>query len=317
MVASDKSKKKHGKGNVASAADVNELEAEDLKKRELKEDFEEELGLKKEKKKKKDKHTELEPEVEEEPKAKKKKKRLEFEVEEEPRPGSKKKAKHVELEVEEKPRAKKKKDLELEVEDEPRAKKKKKQPALEVEDEPGQRQKKHKKQLQEGKAQAGDGDDDAVERQNAPSHVSPDALGESSANAGFCVFLGGIPWSVDEGQLRADFEDCGVITDVNLLTDAQTGLSRGTAFMTFKDQSGRDAALKFDGQDYKGRLLKVVPAESKPGPARGAIEYEVFVKGLHSSAREADVREKFQSCGTILKLNMPTREGGMCKGFAW
>lgn len=79
------------------------------------------------------------------------------------------------------------------------------------------------------------------------------------------VFVGGLPWSIDEDILRRDFSECGEITDLHLLRDKETGGSRGMAFISFANAAGFQAAIKYDGDDYGGRTLKVCRAESKKG----------------------------------------------------
>merc|ERR1711920_763055 len=66
----------------------------------------------------------------------------------------------------------------------------------------------------------------------------------------------GIPWSTDEATVRADFEECGPIEDFALPEDDQ-GRIKGIAFITYKTKAGVEKALKFDGDDYGGRRLKV------------------------------------------------------------
>lgn len=82
------------------------------------------------------------------------------------------------------------------------------------------------------------------------------------------VFVGGLPWSCGEDMLRRDFSECGRITDLAILTERETGRSRGIAFITFEDEAGFQAALKYNGDMYGGRTLKVCKAESK-GQRRG------------------------------------------------
>merc|ERR1712194_185307 len=67
----------------------------------------------------------------------------------------------------------------------------------------------------------------------------------------------------DEATLRKDFSECGSIADLLLLTDKETGRNRGMAFITFADLKGFEKALKYDGDDYGGRTLKVCKAEAR------------------------------------------------------
>mmetsp|Transcript_53864 Transcript_53864/g.136769 ORF Transcript_53864/g.136769 Transcript_53864/m.136769 type:complete len:336 (-) Transcript_53864:90-1097(-) len=83
------------------------------------------------------------------------------------------------------------------------------------------------------------------------------------------LFVGGIPWSVEEDQLRKDFSECGEIVDLKLMMDMETGKSKGIAFITYSDEAGFQAALKFDGKEYAGRKLNISKANSTGGKSKG------------------------------------------------
>jgi len=76
------------------------------------------------------------------------------------------------------------------------------------------------------------------------------------------VFIGGIPWDTPEHTLREDFEECGAIESLAALKD-DSGRFKGIAFITFTTTEGVEAALKYDGDDYGGRTLKVAMASAR------------------------------------------------------
>jgi len=142
----------------------------------------------------------------------------------------------------------------------------------------------------------------------------------ASANTeSFQVFVGGVPWAAAAETLKADFSECGEVTDVNLLTDARTGLPRGIAFISFKDEAGMRAALKYDGEPYGGRTLKVTQVDGRnaKGSGKGREKLEVFIKGLPGEIKEKSLKKHFVGCGELIRVNMPTDDAGKCKGFAW
>ena len=53
------------------------------------------------------------------------------------------------------------------------------------------------------------------------------------------IFVGGLPFAADEGEIREEFGRFGDIEDVYLPRERETGKSRGFGFITFRD--GRDA----------------------------------------------------------------------------
>ncbi len=78
------------------------------------------------------------------------------------------------------------------------------------------------------------------------------------------LFVGGLSWGTDDEMLRSSFEKFGEIDEAKVITDRETGRSRGFGFVTFSDD---DAALnaisEMDGQDLDGRTVKVNEANEK------------------------------------------------------
>merc|ERR1712187_1060453 len=132
--------------------------------------------------------------------------------------------------------------------------------------------------------------------------------------------------------LRKDFSECGEIEKMSLPLNDE-GKLRGIAFITYKTQEGVDAALKFDGDDYGGRTLKVNRAGAKgdkgkgkskgekgmgeKGKGKGSKEFEVFVGGLPFAVEEATLRKDFEECGEIESLRLPLNEEGKPRGIAF
>jgi heterogeneous nuclear ribonucleoprotein A1/A3 len=79
------------------------------------------------------------------------------------------------------------------------------------------------------------------------------------------LFVGGLPFNVDEERLRTRFEAYGEIEDLNLVKDRFSGQSRGFAFITFATQHAAETALAENGKDIDGRALKVNIAQDKQG----------------------------------------------------
>merc|ERR1712060_1040391 len=112
---------------------------------------------------------------------------------------------------------------------------------------------------------------------------------------------------IDEETLRRDFEECGEITNLKILLNKDTGESRGLAFITFKDEAGFNAALRYNGDNYGGRPLDIRKAESKGagqaidkskplGPKPAGCN-SVVLKGLLPELTEASLRKIFKKCG--------------------
>lgn len=77
------------------------------------------------------------------------------------------------------------------------------------------------------------------------------------------LFVGGISWDTTEDGLKEFFEQVGEVEEVKIITDRQTGRSKGFGFVTMK--SAEDAAKAKDelnGKELDGRELRV--DEAKP-----------------------------------------------------
>jgi RNA recognition motif-containing protein len=83
------------------------------------------------------------------------------------------------------------------------------------------------------------------------------------------LYVGNLPFTTGESELREIFEKHGALASVNVITDRETGRSRGFAFVEFEDGASADAAQQaLDGQEMGGRTLRVNEAHERDG-ARG------------------------------------------------
>ncbi|MBW1683870.1 MAG: RNA-binding protein [Deltaproteobacteria bacterium] len=78
------------------------------------------------------------------------------------------------------------------------------------------------------------------------------------------LYVGNLSFSSTEEDLRAAFESHGAVDSVNVITDRETGRSRGFAFVEMDDASAADNAMRaLDGSDLGGRTLKVNEAKDR------------------------------------------------------
>jgi cold-inducible RNA-binding protein len=78
------------------------------------------------------------------------------------------------------------------------------------------------------------------------------------------LFVGGLSWGTNDEALRKAFEKFGEVTDAKVITDRETGRSRGFGFVTFaEDQHASNAIGEMDGSNLDGRTIKVNEAEDK------------------------------------------------------
>ena len=79
------------------------------------------------------------------------------------------------------------------------------------------------------------------------------------------LFVGGLSWNTDDNLLRSTFENHGTVTEAKVISDRDTGRSRGFGFVTFTDaESATEAIAQRDGTDLDGRTIRVNLAENKP-----------------------------------------------------
>ena len=85
------------------------------------------------------------------------------------------------------------------------------------------------------------------------------------------IYVGNLPFSATESDLRSLFETHGAIASVDVITDRETGRARGFAFVEMEEASGASDAIRaLDGTDMGGRSLRVNEAQDKRsgGPRR-------------------------------------------------
>ena len=78
------------------------------------------------------------------------------------------------------------------------------------------------------------------------------------------LFVGGLSWNTTDDGLRSAFETFGAINDVKVITDRDSGRSRGFGFVTFDDAADAETAIeKMNGTELDGRTLNVNVAQDK------------------------------------------------------
>jgi len=83
------------------------------------------------------------------------------------------------------------------------------------------------------------------------------------------LFVGGLSWGTDESGLRAAFEQYGEIVEVKVITDRDTGRSRGFGFVTFAETDDANRAIEeMNGKPLDGRNIAVNEAHDR-GDRRG------------------------------------------------
>lgn len=81
------------------------------------------------------------------------------------------------------------------------------------------------------------------------------------------VFIGNLNFETSESDVRVTFEQYGEVSRVTMMTDRETGLSRGFAFVEMpNDEEAATAIADLNGRHAGGRTLTV--NEARPRPER-------------------------------------------------
>jgi RNA recognition motif-containing protein len=84
------------------------------------------------------------------------------------------------------------------------------------------------------------------------------------------LFVGGLAWATNNDGLRAAFEPFGEVTDAVVISDRDTGRSRGFGFVTFATAEEADSArVSMDGAEVDGRRIRVDSANDRPRTGGG------------------------------------------------
>ena len=85
------------------------------------------------------------------------------------------------------------------------------------------------------------------------------------------LYVGNLPFTASEDEIRELFERHGAVDKVSVITDRETGRPRGFAFVEMGEGANADAAIQaLDGRDFGGRSLRVNEAQDRRGGGGGA-----------------------------------------------
>ncbi|MBS1786136.1 MAG: RNA-binding protein [Acidobacteria bacterium] len=86
------------------------------------------------------------------------------------------------------------------------------------------------------------------------------------------LYVGNLPFNVTEQDLEEIFAQVGTVENVSIVTDRDTGRSRGFAFVQMDTQEAADAAVQnFNGRELEGRTLTVNEARPREPRSGGGF----------------------------------------------
>ncbi len=77
------------------------------------------------------------------------------------------------------------------------------------------------------------------------------------------IYVGNLPWRATEAELQDFFSTFGDVQSVAIITDRETGRSRGFGFVELDDAAADKAIEEADGKDFGGRPLRVNEARER------------------------------------------------------
>ncbi len=84
------------------------------------------------------------------------------------------------------------------------------------------------------------------------------------------IYIGNLSYNVTDQDLQKLFEEYGKVERSNIISDRETGRSKGFGFIEMPEQSeGQKAIEELDGQDVDGRNIRVNEARPKEDKPRG------------------------------------------------
>ncbi|GMH02764.1 hypothetical protein Nepgr_004603 [Nepenthes gracilis] len=100
-------------------------------------------------------------------------------------------------------------------------------------------------------------------------------------------FVGGLAWATDDQALERAFSEFGQVVNSKIITDRETGRSRGFGFVTFASEQDMKKAIEaMNGQNLDGRNITVNEAQSRGGGGGGGGGYHGGNDGGYGGRRE-------------------------------
>lgn len=81
------------------------------------------------------------------------------------------------------------------------------------------------------------------------------------------LFVGSLSWGVNDDQLQDFFAQVGKVISAKVITDRDTGRSKGFGFVEMEDEDAKKAIAELDGKELDGRAIAV--NEARPREDRG------------------------------------------------
>lgn len=104
---------------------------------------------------------------------------------------------------------------------------------------------------------------------------------------GKALYVGNLPFTCKENELHDLFATIGAVDNVRIISDRETGRSKGFGFVEMlSEEEAGDAVKKFDGYECEGRILKVSFAVYNSARRGGATRRDEVPNGNYRNDRQ-------------------------------
>ncbi|TYH26388.1 hypothetical protein ES288_A03G248300v1 [Gossypium darwinii] len=144
------------------------------------------------------------------------------------------------------------------------------------------------------------------------------------------VFAYQITLKASERDIYEFFSRAGKVRDVRLIMDRNSRRSKGFAYVEFYDVMSVPMAIALSGQPLLGQPVMVKPSEAEKNLAQSTTSVaagqtgshaggarRLYVGNLHFNITEDQLRQVFESFGTVELVQLPLDESGHSKGFGF
>jgi RNA recognition motif-containing protein len=123
------------------------------------------------------------------------------------------------------------------------------------------------------------------------------------------LYVGNLPFSVTEDSLQQLFSQSGKVESATIITDRDTGRSKGFGFVEMStEQEAADAITKFNGTDFEGRSITVNEARPK-APREGGGGGRGFGGGGGGGGRDRGAFDLARLREQLLQTILSDRKG--------
>ena len=126
-------------------------------------------------------------------------------------------------------------------------------------------------------------------------HIRVDIAEHKETDNKLSVFIGNLPFNIQEEEIREHFTQCGEVDDVRLIRDKSSGIGKGFGYVKFKNRESVMFAIKMKNSELRDRRIRVFPAFNKTDtkkPFNKKKDREFRMKNVSSTGKGEKTRKK-------------------------